>query len=117
MMNSHCQPCSPAYPLKVSSQPEIGEPIMLATGMPTRNAAVARARQGPGNQVGEADTHPGVKPASAIPSNNRAAEKPSAPATNEVRAEINPQVITMRAIQRRAPKRCKARLLGISQMK
>ena len=48
--SSHCQPATPPSPCSVSSAPEMGEPIMLATGMPTRNAAVARARHWPGNQ-------------------------------------------------------------------
>jgi hypothetical protein len=37
--------------------------------------------------------------------------------TNIISAEITPQLIMMRAIQRRAPTRCRIRLLGTSNRK
>ncbi|AZF31560.1 hypothetical protein C4J89_2085 [Pseudomonas sp. R4-35-07] len=39
------------------------------------------------------------------------------PVANAVAMEMRPQVIMMRAIHIRAPKRCIRRLLGISKMK
>ncbi|MCY1181948.1 hypothetical protein D9M73_224830 [compost metagenome] len=39
------------------------------------------------------------------------------PVANAVAMEMSPQVIMIRAIQTRAPKRCIRRLLGISNMK
>jgi len=49
-INSHCQPFSP-MPSSVISIPEIGEPKMLAIGMPSRNSDVARARAAAGNHM------------------------------------------------------------------
>jgi hypothetical protein len=60
---------------------------------------------------------PGVKPASANPSRKRASAKLLGPTTNAVAIEMIPQVIMMRAIQIRAPKRCISKLLGISKLK
>jgi hypothetical protein len=60
---------------------------------------------------------PGVKPASAMPSRKRASAKLLGPTTKAVAIEITPQEIMMREIHMRAPKRCSARLLGISKKK
>jgi hypothetical protein len=48
---SACQLFSPQRLPICMMAPEIGEPTMLAIGMPTRNAAVALARDSPGNQL------------------------------------------------------------------
>ena len=60
---------------------------------------------------------PGKKPASATPSRKRSTRKEVGPPISAKAAETMPQVIMMRAIQVRAPKRCRARLLGTSKMK
>ncbi|MNH33941.1 hypothetical protein D3C79_945000 [compost metagenome] len=48
--SSSCQFFRPHTPCCSISQPDRGEPTILATGMPSRNAAVAFARHLPGNQ-------------------------------------------------------------------
>ena len=57
---------------------------------------------------------PGKNPASATPSRNRNTLNILASATNMVAAETRPQVIMIRAIQRRAPNLASMMLLGIS---
>ena len=58
---------------------------------------------------------PGKKPASATPSRKRSAYQLCGPVTNAVAAEMMPQLIMIRAIQRLAPNRYSAMLLGISK--
>ena len=57
---------------------------------------------------------PGKKPASATPSRKRSTYSTPSLGTNAIAAAMIPQVIMIRAIQRRAPNRCRARLLGTS---
>ena len=58
---------------------------------------------------------PGKKPASAMPSSVRAAMNDQTSATSMVAVETRPQLIMIRAIQRRAPTFSSRRLLGISK--
>ena len=60
---------------------------------------------------------PGKKPASATPSRNRSDRNDAVPAVHAIAPETRPQEIMMRAIQRLAPKRSSARLLGTSSRK
>ena len=62
-------------------------------------------------------TSPGTKPASAAPSKKRTIRKLVGPVTSAMAPEMMPQVIMMRAIQRRAPTRSRIRLLGTSKAK
>jgi hypothetical protein len=57
---------------------------------------------------------PGKKPASATPSRNRRTISTVEFGVNAIAVATIPQVARMRAIQRRAPKRCSIRLLGTS---
>ena len=57
---------------------------------------------------------PGKKPASATPSRNRRTIRTVAFGANAMAVATIPQVIRIRAIHRRAPKRCSIRLLGTS---
>ena len=51
MMNSHCQPASPAVPSIASSTDDSGAPITVDSGMATMNHAMMRVRYSDGNQV------------------------------------------------------------------
>ena len=57
---------------------------------------------------------PGKNPASAIPRSTRAPYSQPASGTKAMRVATSPQLTMIRAIQRRAPNRCRARLLGTS---
>ena len=57
---------------------------------------------------------PGNSPASKAPRQKRAKYSQCALGTKLVSEERKPQLIRMRMIQRRAPKRCMQRLLGTS---
>ncbi len=58
---------------------------------------------------------PGKKPASAAPSRKRKVTKLTGPLTKAIAPAKRPQVIMMRAIQKRAPTRSRTRLLGTSK--
>ena len=60
---------------------------------------------------------PGKKPASATPSKNRKMRKLVSPVMNAKIAEMMPQVIITRAIQRRAPTLLRIKLEGTSKRK
>ena len=57
---------------------------------------------------------PGKKPASATPEQEAHDIEAVSPLTSAMAMATSPQLIMMRAIQMRAPKRWSARLLGIS---
>lgn len=103
------RPCPPS----ISSDERV-EPTALDTGTATMNRAVAFARCLAGNQNVRYRMMPGKKPASAIPSRNRRTISAVSSGTNATAVLRTPQVIMMRASQRRPPNRLSAMLLGTS---
>ena len=93
---------------------ETTEPSAVEIGMAVMNSAVIRARCDAGNQYVRYRMMPGKKPASATPSRNRSTMSTVAFGAKAIAVATMPQVTRMRAIQRRAPKRCSMRLLGTS---
>jgi hypothetical protein len=78
------------------------------------NSATTRARSDAGNQYVRYRMMPGKNPASATPSRNRSSTSTDPFGTNAIAVASTPQVTMIRAIHRRAPNRCSARLLGTS---
>ena len=83
--------------------------------IPSMKIAIARARSAAGNQQAIRYTTPGKKPASATPSRKRWTISDGPSHASAPAAATTPQVIMIRAIQTRAPIRCRTRLLGTSR--
>src|SRR5437870_5746148 len=95
--------------------PEIAEPAPAVTGIAIMNRALARARYAAGNQYVRYSSMPGRKPASVMPTRTRQKYNDSALVANKVAVEATPQAIMIVPIQRRAPIRARAMLLGTPQ--
>ena len=71
MMYIHCHPARPRMPSILSSRPEIGAPIALASGWARMKIPNTATRWRAGNQNVRYRMIAGKNPASAAPSRNR----------------------------------------------
>ena len=115
--NTHFQPAMPQTPSSWRMAPEIIAAAAFEPGAARYKVATTRARYTAGNQYVKYSRTPGKKPASATPSRKRTTRKLRKPVMNIMAPDATPQVIMMRAIQTRAPIRCRMTLLGTSNRK
>ena len=96
-------------------QPDSGPPNTTESGMPIMNQDTALARSLARKPLAEVvdDARQEARFGDAEQEAHDV-EAPARRCTNIMPAEMSPQVIMMRAIHRRAPKRTSSRLLGIS---